>query len=118
MMNKEQYLDSLRRLKPVIYCNGRRIESVADDPMTRPHVNSAAKTYELAFDPQYEDLMTATSNLTGKKINRFTHLHQSTDDLVKKVKMLRMIGQQTGRASSGAWGSTPERHLHRHPQDR
>jgi 4-hydroxybutyryl-CoA dehydratase/vinylacetyl-CoA-Delta-isomerase len=96
MMNKEQYLDSLRRLKPVIYCNGRRIESVADDPMTRPHVNSAAKTYELAFDPQYEQLMTATSNLTGKKINRFTHLHQSTDDLVKKVKMLRMIGQQTG----------------------
>jgi 4-hydroxybutyryl-CoA dehydratase/vinylacetyl-CoA-Delta-isomerase len=96
MMNKEQYLDSLRRLKPVIYCNGRKIASVADDPMTRPHVNSAAMTYELAFDPQYEDLMTTTSNLTGKKINRFTHLHQSTDDLVKKVKMLRMIGQQTG----------------------
>ncbi len=96
MMNKEQYLDSLRRLEPVIYCNGRKIASVADDPMTRPHVNSAAMTYELAFDPQYEDLMTTTSNLTGKKINRFTHLHQSTDDLVKKVKMLRMIGQQTG----------------------
>ncbi|MDT8903637.1 4-hydroxyphenylacetate 3-hydroxylase family protein [Anaeroselena agilis] len=96
MMTKEQYFDSLRRLKPVIYCNGRRIESVVDDPMTRPHVNSAGKTYELAFDPQYEDLMTATSSLTGRKINRFTHLHQSTDDLVKKVKMLRMIGQQTG----------------------
>jgi 4-hydroxybutyryl-CoA dehydratase/vinylacetyl-CoA-Delta-isomerase len=64
--------------------------------MTRPHVNSAAMTYELAFDPQYQDLMTATSSLTGKKINRFTHLHQSTDDLVKKVKMLRMIGQKTG----------------------
>ncbi len=96
MMNKEQYLESLRLLKPVIYCNGRKIASVADDPMTRPHVNSAAMTYELAFDPQYEDLMTATSSLTGKKINRFTHLHQSTEDLVKKVKMLRMIGQQTG----------------------
>ena len=39
--------------------------------------------------------MTATSNLTGKKINRFTHLHQSTDDLIKKVKMQRLLGQKT-----------------------
>ncbi|MDR3588429.1 MAG: 4-hydroxyphenylacetate 3-hydroxylase family protein [Negativicutes bacterium] len=96
MMNKQQYLESLRKLKPVIFCNGRKITSVADDPMTRPHVNSAAMTYELAFDPQYQDLIVTTSSLTGKKINRFTHLHQSTDDLVKKVKMLRMIAQLTG----------------------
>lgn len=96
MMNKEQYLDSLRQLKPVIHCNGRLITSVVDDPITRPHVNSAAMTYELAYDPEYQDLMVTTSSLTGKKINRFTHLHQSTEDLVKKVKMLRMIGQKTG----------------------
>jgi len=31
----------------------------------------------------------------GKKINRFCHLHQSTEDLVKKVKMQRLLGQQT-----------------------
>lgn len=96
MMNKEQYMESLRKLHPVIYCNGRMIESVVDDPMTRPHVNSAGMTYELACDPQYEELMTTTSHLTGRKINRFTSIHQSTDDLVKKVKMLRMIGQKTG----------------------
>ena len=49
-------------------------------------MNPVAATYELAGDPEYEDLMTATSNLTGRKINRFTHIHQSTEDLVKKVK--------------------------------
>lgn len=96
MMNKEQYIESLRQYKPIVYLNGRLVESVVDDPMTRPHVNSAAVTYELAFDPMYEELMTTTSHLTGKKINRFTSVHQSTDDLVKKVKMLRMIGQKTG----------------------
>lgn len=96
MMNGQQYKDSLRKLHPIVYCNGRKIESVVDDPMTAPHVNSAALTYELAFDPEYEDLMTATSHFTGKKINRFTHVHQSTEDLVKKVKMMRMIGQKTG----------------------
>ena len=39
--------------------------------------------------------MTATSNLTGEKINRFTHIHQSSYDLVKKVKMQRLLGQKT-----------------------
>jgi 4-hydroxybutyryl-CoA dehydratase/vinylacetyl-CoA-Delta-isomerase len=39
--------------------------------------------------------MTATSNLTGNKVNRFTHLHQSTDDLRRKVKMQRLLGQKT-----------------------
>ena len=66
-----------------------------DNPIVRPSLNSFAATYELAEDPQYEDLMTATSNLTGKKVNRFTHLHQSTDDLIKKVKMQRLLGQKT-----------------------
>lgn len=96
MMNGAQYKESLKKVKPIIYCNGRKIEDVVTDPMTAPHVNSAALTYELAFDPEYEDLMTATSSLTGKKINRFTHIHQSTEDLVKKVKMMRMIAQKTG----------------------
>ena len=39
--------------------------------------------------------MTATSNLTGKKINRFANIHQSTEDLKKKVKMQRLCGQKT-----------------------
>ena len=46
--------------------------------------------------------MTATSHLTGEKINRFTHIHQSTDDLIKKVKMQRLAGPGTGAASSAA----------------
>lgn len=52
-------------------------------------------TYALAQDPKYKDLMTATSNLTGHTINRFTHLHQSPEDLIKKVKMQRLLGQKT-----------------------
>jgi 4-hydroxybutyryl-CoA dehydratase/vinylacetyl-CoA-Delta-isomerase len=58
-------------------------------------MNSVKMTYTLAQDPQYEDLMTTKSHLTGIKINRFTTLHQSTEDLVKKVKMQRLLGQQT-----------------------
>jgi len=96
MMTGAQYKESLQKLHPIIYCNGKKIENVVTDPMTAPHVNSAAMTYDLAFDPEFEALMVTTSAFTGKKINRFTSTHQSTDDLVKKVKMLRMIAQKTG----------------------
>jgi aromatic ring hydroxylase len=58
-------------------------------PVIRPSMNAVALTYELAHQPEYEDLMTATSHLSGKTINRFTHIHHSTDDVVKKSKVLQ-----------------------------
>ena len=45
-----------------------------------------ARTYELQRQPEYEELIYAQSHLSGRRINRFTHIHRSTDDLVKKVK--------------------------------
>lgn len=95
LKTREEYIESLRRLKLQVYMFGEKIDNPVDHPIIRPSMNSVAMTYELAQHPEYEDLMTATSNLTGEKINRFTHLHQSTDDLRKKVKMQRLLGQQT-----------------------
>ncbi len=90
-----EYIESLRKLNTRVYMFGEKIDNWVDHPMIRPSINCVAMTYDLANDPQYEDLMTATSNLTGKKINRFTNIHQSTDDLMKKVKMQRLCGQKT-----------------------
>ncbi len=95
MMTKDQYIESLRKMNLKVYLMGERIENPVDHPMIRPSMNSVAMTYELAEKEEYKDLMTATSNLTGKTINRFCHLHQSTDDLIKKVKMQRLCGQKT-----------------------
>ena len=92
---KEDYVKSLKAQKVVIYYNGELVEDRTTFPAFVPHINSAAKTYELALLPENEDLLTATSNVTGKKINRFTHIHQSVDDLIKKVQMLRLIAHET-----------------------
>ncbi len=91
----EEYEASLRKMNMKIYLMGERVKDPVDHPIIRPSMNSVKKTYELALDPSCEDLMTATSSLTGKKINRFCHLHQNTDDLIRKVKMQRLLGQQT-----------------------
>jgi len=96
MMNGKEYIDSLRTLHPEVYFFGQKIKSIVDEPMFQPHIHTAAMTYELAHDPEYEQIMTATSHFTGERINRFTHIHQSIDDLVKKVRMMRLLGQKTG----------------------
>lgn len=95
MMTAAEYEESLRKLNLKVYLQGELVENVVDHPIIRPSLNSVKATYAFAEDPEYAELMTATSSLTGKKINRFCHLHQSTEDLVKKVKMQRLLGQKT-----------------------
>lgn len=95
MMTGAQYIESLRKLNTRVYMFGEKIENWVDHPMIRPSINCVAMTYDLAHDAQYVDLMTAKSNLTGETINRFSNLHQNTDDLRKKVKMQRLLGQKT-----------------------
>lgn len=96
MKTADQYLESLGKLKLKAYFFGEKIENPADFALTKPSQNSVALTYALAHDPKYADLMTAKSHLTGESINRFTHVPQNSEDLVKKVKMLRLLGQKTG----------------------
>ncbi|OAM96196.1 vinylacetyl-CoA delta-isomerase /4-hydroxybutyryl-CoA dehydratase [Pelosinus fermentans] len=91
----EQYEESLRKLNLKVYLQGELVKNPVDHPIIRPSMNSVKMTYELAQNPEYKDLMTATSHLTNQTVNRFCHLHQSTDDLVKKVKMQRLLGQKT-----------------------
>ena len=95
MKTAQQYEDSIRKLKFKVFLQGEQVTTPVDHPIIRPSLNSVKMTYSLAEDPMYQDLMTATSHLSGKTINRFCHLHQSTEDLVKKVKMQRLLGQKT-----------------------
>jgi 4-hydroxybutyryl-CoA dehydratase/vinylacetyl-CoA-Delta-isomerase len=92
----DQYEESLRKMNLKVYLLGELVKNPVNHPIIRPSMNSVKMTYALAQDPQHEDLMTAKSHLTGEKINRFCHLHQSTEDLIKKVKMQRLLGQKTG----------------------
>lgn len=95
LMTGNEYIESLRKMNMRVYMFGKKVENPVDDPILRPSVNSVRMTYDLAQIPEYQDVMTAVSNLTGERVNRFTHMHQSTEDLVNKVKMQRLLGQMT-----------------------
>lgn len=95
LMTGAEYIESLKKLNTRVYLFGEKVENWVDHPMIRPSIDCVAMTYELAHEAEYKDLMTAKSSLTGETINRFTHIHQSTEDLKNKVKMQRLLGQKT-----------------------
>ncbi len=94
MKTAQEYIDSMRKMNFELYMFGERVTNHVDNPIIRPTMNCMAATYELAEHPG--PIMTATSHLTGRTINRFTHIHQSIEDLVNKSKMGRMLGAYTG----------------------
>ncbi len=96
MMTGTQYVESLEARSPRVFYKGARLERPYDHPAIAPHLRTAAATYDLARDPAHAEVMTATSNLTGERVSRFTHLFWSRDDLVRKIEMLRLMGQATG----------------------
>ena len=95
LMTGEQYIESIRKMNMQVYMFGKKIDSPVDNPILRPALNSVRMTYDLAQKPEHQDLMTVISPETGERINRFTHIHRSTEDLRNKVKMQRLLGQQT-----------------------
>jgi 4-hydroxybutyryl-CoA dehydratase / vinylacetyl-CoA-Delta-isomerase len=93
---KEEYIESLRKLNLKVYMFSERVKNPVDHPIIRPSIDCVATTYELASNPENRKINTAVSHLTGKRINRFCHIHQSTADLVNKSKMGRGLGFYTG----------------------
>ena len=96
LMDAEAYRDSLRRLRPVVYVDGRRVESVADDPALQPGVRAVAHTYEVVHDPAVAPLMRAMDG--GRVVPRMLHVNRSAGDLLNKLEAVRVLCQETGCA--------------------
>ncbi|MDD4859000.1 MAG: 4-hydroxyphenylacetate 3-hydroxylase N-terminal domain-containing protein [Dehalococcoidales bacterium] len=97
MITSQEYKKRLMKLRRNVYMDGQLISR--DDPRLEGAANCIAKTYDVMSDPDfkdYEDILTATSHLTGKKISRFCHIHQSITDLLAKQKATRLVSHQVG----------------------
>lgn len=90
----EDYLNSLRGRKLKVYLFGGLVEEIVDHPLIRPSINAVAETYDLA--EREPELASATSHLTGERVNRFVHITMNRDDVVLQNKMQRRLGQLTG----------------------
>jgi 4-hydroxybutyryl-CoA dehydratase/vinylacetyl-CoA-Delta-isomerase len=95
MKTGEEFVGSLRGLQLQLYVLGEKVDDPTEHPILRPSLNALARTYDLAHDPNRAGLF-VRRGLDGKGINCFTSLHQGTQDLLDKVRALRILGQETG----------------------
>ena len=94
MRTKEQYFEGLSKMRKNLYFNGSKIDRLDERQQTT--LNVMGTTFDAVNDPELKDLCTATSHLTGETINRFCHIHQSTEDLHKKQDMTRALCRKVG----------------------
>lgn len=97
-MSGAEYRESLRRLAPRVFINGRRVESVADDAELAPGVAAIGLSYDYAMDRGLADRMVATQRSSGQAVNRMLHVPGSGGDLLKKLEAVRLLCRATGCA--------------------
>jgi len=90
----EDYYNRLEKMSRNMYLGGEKIART--DERLQGGIKIIRETFDAAFDREIADLCTATSHLNGEKVNRFCHIHQSTDDLLKKQQMTRVLCHRVG----------------------
>jgi 4-hydroxybutyryl-CoA dehydratase / vinylacetyl-CoA-Delta-isomerase len=98
MKTVEQYLESLRLRRIRLFVRGEPIapEAVVDHPLIAPSIRTIAESYRFAGMTEWQELMTAHSSFIDARVNRFTHIFEQPEDLLKKIKMQRVLGRITG----------------------
>jgi len=96
LMTDGDYRDSLRRLKPRVFVDGRAVDCVADDAALAPGVNAVGLSYAFALREDTAPLMRVDAH--GGGYNRMLHVPRSDADLLQKLEAVRLICRYTGCA--------------------
>lgn len=96
LMTPEQFEESLKKLKPRVFMNGKRVANVLENKNTRTVVEANKASYAWALDPKYKDIMTCYSPLVDETVNRYTHVSASVDDLIKKAEAGTFTAEMLG----------------------
>jgi 4-hydroxybutyryl-CoA dehydratase/vinylacetyl-CoA-Delta-isomerase len=89
VITRKAYMSALKGLRPNIYKFGELIEDVTMHPATKRVVESHARNYDAANDPELECIYTTTSVFTGERILRWNSMMQSADDLIGNMRLKR-----------------------------
>jgi 4-hydroxybutyryl-CoA dehydratase/vinylacetyl-CoA-Delta-isomerase len=96
LMTPEQFEHSLKKLKPRIFMNGKKVENILENRNTRTVVEANKASYAWALDPEYKEIMSCYSPLIKEVVNRYTYVSASTEDLVKKAEAGTFTAENLG----------------------
>jgi 4-hydroxybutyryl-CoA dehydratase/vinylacetyl-CoA-Delta-isomerase len=92
----QQFEESLKHRKPRVFMNGKKVEDIFANRNTRTVIESNKASYAWALDPRYQDIMSCYSPLVGERVNRYTYVSASPDDLVKKAEAGTFTAEMLG----------------------
>ncbi|MEZ4579115.1 MAG: 4-hydroxyphenylacetate 3-hydroxylase N-terminal domain-containing protein [Desulfobacterales bacterium] len=70
---------------------GELVEDTVNNPIIRPSLNAIGMTYEIAHQPEHEDLATATSHLPAKKSIDSAIFTRALRICWRKPRLLRLM---------------------------
>ena len=97
----QDYIDSLKKMRPNIYKFDELIEDVTTHPATRNTIEGHSKSYRMAANPDEKDIVVVKSHLTGDEISRYLSVIQTSEEMFGNCRMKRTMFQKTGTCTGG-----------------
>lgn len=101
LRNYDEYIASLKAMRPNVYKFDELIEDVTTHPATKHTVEGHATSFKLKDDPNERDTFVTTSHLTGEPISRYLSIVQSAEDMFANSRLKRRMFQLTGTCTGG-----------------
>lgn len=96
LKTQKQYLESIEKMVPRVYCGGKWVKNLLEHPVTRSMVMANSMIYALAEDPKHQEVMVAKSHLTGEPVNRNLNVARNIHDLDMRQEMALLTSQTVG----------------------
>lgn len=101
MRRPEEYLESLRLMRPNIYKFGELIKDVTTHPATKRCVMGHARIYEESMKEENKEIFTTYSDIINDRISRYLSVMKSVEDAVANVKLKRFMFNIVGTCTGG-----------------
>jgi 4-hydroxybutyryl-CoA dehydratase/vinylacetyl-CoA-Delta-isomerase len=85
----DQYLESLKRLKPKVYIAGEKVEDVSTSSYFQASLREVCKFYDWASQPETRDDFTCWSPFINEEVSFWTHIRKDRDELTKMVSVMK-----------------------------
>lgn len=103
LITSAQYRQRLAKMRNNVYLHGKLTSR--DNAEFEGGKEIFGLTHDLALDPKWENMLTVTSSISGKKINRFCHILQSPEDMLQKIRVTRLFTHYAGRCIQRCMGA-------------
>ena len=97
----DQYINSLKKMRPNIYKWDQLIDDVTAHPATKRTVAGHGWTFKAAADDELREKVTTTSHLTGELISRYLSIIMEPEDMYANSAMKRLMFHLTGTCTGG-----------------